>query len=230
MAVIISSCIYFEDKTRIISKSDNETISENLSSKNDFWKSFESHKNKITKVLRNKPISEDLIQIQLVPELTEQFFVLNDDFYYQSISAELIIENDNSYFYVQESLISVYGREQVEEVINEEKQRFEEKIYNESIETFGNIEGRLGDIGDGKIVVLIANLPTNVAGYFDMCELSPSDINYIEQQCAFSVFDMVKEVREKWGWDMYIYYGVQPKFKRHQYENILIIFSGHGKY
>ena len=167
MAVIISSGTYSVDITKIISKSDTGTISEKSSFKIDFWESFGDHKDKIAKVLKNKPISADLTQIQLAPEFVEQFFVLNDDFHYQSISAELIVENDHSYFYVQESLISVYGREQVEAAINEEKQRFEEKIYNESIETFGNIEGSLGNIGNGKIIVLIANLPTNVAGYFD---------------------------------------------------------------
>ncbi len=66
--------------------------------------------------------------------------------------------------------------------------------------------------------------------YFQESGFSKQEINSIEKQCALSVFDRVKMLREKWKWDLYIFYGVEPKFERYHYKNLMIIFSGHGTY
>ena len=65
---------------------------------------------------------------------------------------------------------------------------------------------------------------------FDPCGLTTAELDEIEHKCALSELDMLKEVQKKWGWDIFFYYGIQPRFQRHEYDNLLIIFSGHGSY
>ena len=99
---------------------------------------------------------------------TKTFFVIDDTFTnYIGVVSECISISSHAYFFVQRSIINAYGRESIEEQILIEKNLFENQIYSNEIRVFGNIEGVLGNIGDGKVVIFFANLPSGVAGYFD---------------------------------------------------------------
>ena len=98
----------------------------------------------------------------------ESFYILNGDLTgYTTLSAELISQTTHAYFFVQINLISAFGRETITNVVTSEKNIFENKIYFNETEIFGSVEGSLGTIGDGKTIVLLANLPSGIAGYFD---------------------------------------------------------------
>ena len=98
----------------------------------------------------------------------ESFYILDDSLSdYTTISAELISQNSHAYFFVQTNIISAFGRETINNVVASEKDIFENRIYFNETEVFGSVEGSLGTIGDGKTIVLFANLPSGIAGYFD---------------------------------------------------------------
>lgn len=136
---------------------------------------YELHKGIVQKNVKikqeyNKPKKTENLKTTLSYRIndSENFYILNSDLTsYTTIITECIEESNNAYFFVQSSIISIFGRESIDQTINTEKNIFENQIIYNETNIFGNLEGTMGNIGDGKVIVLLANLPSGVAGYFD---------------------------------------------------------------
>jgi len=98
----------------------------------------------------------------------EYFFILDTYFNdYRNASCSLITETDHAYFFTEDTILSAYGEDYVKNIILTESKIFETNIINKELELFYNISGTLGNIGDGKVIILFASLIEGVAGYFD---------------------------------------------------------------
>ncbi|MHA1667754.1 MAG: hypothetical protein ACTSUR_03770 [Candidatus Heimdallarchaeaceae archaeon] len=75
--------------------------------------------------------------------------------------------SSNAYYFVETGIITAYALEYTQNFISSELEKFENKIYSIETAIFGDIAGNLGNIGNGKIIILYANLPSGWAGYFD---------------------------------------------------------------
>ncbi len=128
-----------------------------------FFTEFTSEFDNKIKNSDNKPSPPELKR-ELLP--IDEFYVGNDDFSgYYNTTAELIFESANAYFYVETDVIVDRGLSHVENRVNALQDTFETSIYGNVTTYFGNIEGQLGNIGDGKLLILMCFL-SNAAGYF----------------------------------------------------------------
>ncbi|MHA1414687.1 MAG: hypothetical protein ACTSRR_00325 [Candidatus Heimdallarchaeaceae archaeon] len=80
--------------------------------------------------------------------------------------AEVVAISEHAYYFVEIDMINEYGVNTVNNLITSEKSIFESKIYPVEYDFFGDMEGNLGNIGDGRLIILHAYLPSNYAGYF----------------------------------------------------------------
>ncbi|MCG3222454.1 MAG: hypothetical protein H7641_13825, partial [Candidatus Heimdallarchaeota archaeon] len=167
--VVLVSCHPLQNTDLPISSFDTDNLLQDSVSKGKIDDIYFRHK----EILSNK-ISTSSIPLIIPSHLSysdgdiESFYILNnnlDD--YTSLSAELISQSTHAYFFVQTNIISAFGRETINGVIASEKDIFENKIFFNETDVFGSLEGSLGTIGDGKTIVLFANLPSGIAGYFD---------------------------------------------------------------
>ena len=145
-----------------------DDLSQDIKNEENFTDIYSIHKEKLaikTSVSSYQIPSSS--QFSYLDGVIESFFVLKNFSEYTNITAELITQSNHAYFFVQANLISAFGRETILNVVSSEKNNFENKIYFNETDIFGSIEGNLGNIGDGKIIVLFANLPSGIAGYFD---------------------------------------------------------------
>ena len=158
----------------------NDDFSLNIEPENSSVDIYSKHKE-----LLSSKISSSNLPVSFSSHLSfsdgdiESFYILTNDLSdYTSINAELISQSSHAYFFVQTNLISAFGRETITNVVSSENDIFENKIFFNETEVFGSVEGSLGTIGDGKTIVLLANLPSGIAGYFDpMNEYSQDYLN-----------------------------------------------------
>lgn len=95
------------------------------------------------------------------------FYCLDTSTTYRTLSAQVVNTSSHAYFFVEQGIINALGIDIVRDRISLEVSLFEENIYPVEVSVFGDIEGSLGNIGDGKVIVLYASLPSGWAGYFD---------------------------------------------------------------
>ena len=167
--VVLVSSHSFQNTDIISTPSVTDEFSQVIEPEEIFVDIYSNHK----KILSSK-ISASSIPVSQSSHLSysdgdiESFHILDNSLSdYTSINAELISQSPHAYFFVQTNLISAFGRETIDSVVASEKDIFENKIFFNETDVFGSVEGSLGTIGDGKTIVLFANLPSGIAGYFD---------------------------------------------------------------
>jgi len=98
---------------------------------------------------------------------SRNFYCLDTSTTYRTLFAQVVNVSSHAYFFVEQGIITALGLEMVRDRISSEVTLFENNIHPVESAVFGDIEGLLGNIGDGKIIVLYASLPSGWAGYFD---------------------------------------------------------------
>ena len=99
---------------------------------------------------------------------TKNFYVDEggDTISFRIAEAQVIAVSDHAYYFVEVDMINEYGKNSVNNLITSEKSIFESKIYPIEHNFFGDMEGNLGNIGDGRLIILHTYLPSDYAGYF----------------------------------------------------------------
>ncbi|MHA1418226.1 MAG: hypothetical protein ACTSVO_04515 [Candidatus Heimdallarchaeaceae archaeon] len=134
------------------------------------WSVYHKHKEFLNNHLSKSSLSPIVSEPKLSYVLDDirSFYCLSDDLTsYRTLSAQAISISNHAYFFVEQGIISAYGYDYILNIMNEQKDIFENQIFPVESSVFGNIEGNLGNIGDGKAIILFANLPSGIAGYFD---------------------------------------------------------------
>ncbi len=134
------------------------------------WSIYHKHKeflnNHLSKSSLTPFVSPSTLSYVL-DDIRSFYCLANDLTSYRTLSAQAVSISDHAYFFVEQGIISAYGYDFILNVMDEQKEIFENQIYPVEYSVFGNIEGNLGNIGDGKVIILFANLPSGIAGYFD---------------------------------------------------------------
>jgi len=107
---------------------------------------------------------------------TRNFYCLSTGTTYRTLSAQVVNITDHAYFFTESAIITSLGLGNVVERISSDVERFDSDIYSIETTVFGSVEGSFGNIGDGKVIVLYAVLPTGWAGYFDPYNEYPQEV------------------------------------------------------
>ncbi len=141
-----------------------------LPSKNLASDVYHSHKNQININQKSGQvlISQNSFSVDsyLIGD-TRNFYCLDTPTTYRTLSAQAVNISSHAYFFVEQGIITALGLGIVQNKISSEVSLFTENIYPVETSFFGDTNGSLGNIGDGKIIILYASLPSGWAGYFD---------------------------------------------------------------
>ncbi|MCG3215882.1 MAG: hypothetical protein KAS63_04165 [Candidatus Heimdallarchaeota archaeon] len=104
-------------------------------------------------------LEDDTVGQQTSFWLVQSFLVF--PYVYVQITATLQALGANCYIYVENGKTPIYTAEYW-------RDEFENKIYPNNIQYFGNTDGNLGDIdGDSHVTVLLTDIDGDIAGYFN---------------------------------------------------------------